>query len=214
MTRKFSLERDFMNLTTDDLVLGYLQHIATFHPEEKVLYIPVAKVSKEKATIAFMIDKSSKTVQRKIDKLIENGLVSKRMMKLNGKDTAVYEIPQKTSGIYKVIDEEMMWYIVSTRRQFALKIYIYLLNKYDWKKQEGNEMYSFTCKELAEAVGYTSSSADTGTITSVISQLLMSFKREGVLNYEDYYDTVNGVHVSPQKRLTFVAHKLAELPSA
>lgn len=209
MTRKFSLEEDFMNLTSDDLVLGYLQHIATFHPEEKVLYVPLTKVSKEKKDIALIIDKTPRTAQNKINKLIENGLISKRIMKLNGKDTEVYEIPQDTSGRYKIIDEEMMWYLVSTRKLWALKIYVYLLNKYDWKKQEQGEMYSFTCGELAQAIGYTEASAATGSISSIISNLLISFKREGVLNYEDYSDGQ-----SPRKRLTFVAHKPSELPQA
>ena len=54
MTRKFSLEKDFMNLTIDDMVYGYIQHIATFAPELKVLYVPTAKVSEEKKNIAKM----------------------------------------------------------------------------------------------------------------------------------------------------------------
>lgn len=37
--RKFSLEEDFMNLTADDLILGYIHHLATFIPEKKILYV-------------------------------------------------------------------------------------------------------------------------------------------------------------------------------
>lgn len=197
-----------MNLTSDDLVLGYLQHIATYHPDKKILYIPISKMPQEKKAMTLIIDKSTKTVQRKIDTLIRNGLIIKKSIELNGKETLVYEIPQDTKGRYKIIDEELMWYIISTRRLWALKIYLYLLDKYNWKKQEQKEMYSFTCGELAQAIGYTETSAATGTISSIISNLLVSFKREGVIDYKDYYDDK-----SPRKRLTFVAKNLLELYS-
>jgi hypothetical protein len=111
-TRKFSLEQDFMNFTIDDLVYGYLQHIATYHPEKKILYIPVSKLGSEKKAISLIIGKTTRTVSRKIDDLIENNFIIKRELNLNGKLTQVYEIPQKTIGIYKIINEDMMWYIV------------------------------------------------------------------------------------------------------
>ena len=32
--RKFSLEDDFMNLTVDDIIFGYIQHLATYEISE------------------------------------------------------------------------------------------------------------------------------------------------------------------------------------
>lgn len=37
--RKFSLEDDFMNLTVDDIIFGYIQHLATYIPEKKILLL-------------------------------------------------------------------------------------------------------------------------------------------------------------------------------
>lgn len=207
-TRKFSLENDFMNLSTDDLIFGYIQHMATFAPEKNLLYITVANVSKEKKTMAWIIDKSARTVQRKIDTCVEKGLLIKREVELNNKPTWIYEIPQETKGRYEILQDDLMWYIICTRRQYALKIYLYLYNKYKWKKQEKKEMYSFTCGELAEAIGYSASSADTGAVTSIISMQLKSLKNEGIIDFEEYNDGQ-----SPKKRLTFVASHMSELPN-
>ena len=75
MTRKFSLENDFMNLTIDDMVYGYIQHMATFAPELKVLYVPVAKVSMEKKEIAKVINKTTRTVSNRINKMLDADLL-------------------------------------------------------------------------------------------------------------------------------------------
>lgn len=37
--RRFSLENDFMNYNIDDLLLGYLQYLATFDVSKKRLYL-------------------------------------------------------------------------------------------------------------------------------------------------------------------------------
>lgn len=209
MTRKFSLETDFMNLSVDDIVFGYLQHLATFHPEKQTLYVPVDKVSKEKGTIAEMIDKTARTVQNKINKLIENGLIIKEMMNLNGNETAVYVIPQTTIGRYQIIKDDMMWYLLTTRKQNILKIYVYLLNKYDWKAKD-KEMYSFTNEELLAAIGYKASSF--GSYTSVLTTILNSLKREGIIDFVEYCDSQYSARATMRKRLTFVAHNTSELP--
>lgn len=48
---------------------------------------------------------------------------------------------------------EMLSYLVNTRNSNAIKIYIYLLNKFQWK-----EKYVFTLKELLVAIGYSENS--------------------------------------------------------
>ncbi len=75
MTRKFSLENDFMNLSIDDMVYGYIQHMATYAPELKTLYIPVDKVSSEKKNIAKIINKTPRTVSNRIEKLLNAELL-------------------------------------------------------------------------------------------------------------------------------------------
>lgn len=208
-TRKFSLEDDFMNFTIDDIVFGYIQHLATYAPELNTLYVPVKKVSASKADIAWIINKTTRTVSNKINKLIENGLIQERQIKLNDKDEWVYVIPQETCGKYEIIQDEMVWYILQTRTQNALKVYIYLLNKYKWKLKTKDEMYSFTASEILEAMGYSSSS--NGAKTSAITTLLESLRREGIIDYVDYWDTTYCLKGTDRKRLTFVATGLNQL---
>ena len=46
--RKFSLEDDFMNLTVDDIIFGYIQHLATYIPEKKILYVTEKEIAAHK----------------------------------------------------------------------------------------------------------------------------------------------------------------------
>lgn len=205
-TRKFSLEEDFMNLNSDDLILGYIHYLATFIEQKKILYITEKKITAERAAMATIIDRTPQTVKNKINKMIEKGLLIKDQLEINGQKEPVFIIPQLTKGKYEIIHKDIMWHIICTRKRFILKIYIYLLNKYDWKKEVRGDPYSFTAGELAEAIGYSKGSAVTGSITSIINTALTSLKFEGVIDYIDYFDGK-----SPRKRLIFVAHDMKEL---
>lgn len=208
MTRKFSLENDFMNLTIDDMVYGYIQHMATFAPELKVLYVPVAKVSMEKKEIAKVINKTTRTVSNRINKLLDADLLKQEQLNLNGKDTLCYIIPQETKGRYQIIFDEMLYYLICTRNVNCIKIYLYLKNKYDWKKKT-DELYSFTNAELLTAIGY--SGNYNGNISTYIQYILDSFMREGVIKWAEYYETNSSGKPTPKKRLLFVATGIKDL---
>lgn len=204
--RKFSLEEDFMNLTVDDLILGYIHHLATYIPEKKILYVTEKQMSSERKAMAAIIDRTPQTVRTKIKKLVEMGLITQEQLELNGQKELVYIIPQNTIGKYEIIYEDIMWYIICTRKRFILKIYLYLLNKYDWKKELGADMYSFTLGELAEVIGYSKNCAATGTVLQIISMALTSLRNEGIIDFVDYSDGK-----ATRKRLTYVAHTMKEL---
>lgn len=205
-TRKFSLEDDFMNISIDDLIFGYIQHIATYAPEKKILYVTKEDVSKAKTDMALIAGvKTTRTISNKINKMVEKGLLEERIFQ----DKGVYVIPQETKGKYEILQDDMVWYIVCTRQLNALKIYLYLFNKYKWKQSQG-EMYSFTNSELLTAIGYATSTAQNRN-TEYTEMLLQSFKREGVIDYVEYTDKENSVHVTTRKRLLFVAKSIEEL---
>lgn len=207
MTRKFSLEDDFMNLTIDDMVYGYIQHMATFAPELKKLYVLVDNVSMEKKDIARIIGRTPRTVTNRISKLLENGLLVEEQITLNGVNRLCYVIPQETKGKYQIIYDEMLYYLISTRTTDCIKIYLYLKNKYDWK-QKTNEYYSFTIVEILQALGY--SSNYNGNASARIQYILDSLMREGVIKWASYTEMING-YTAPKKRLLFVATGLNEL---
>ena len=101
----------------------------------------------------------------------------------------------------------MLYYLISTRTTDCIKIYLYLKNKYDWKKKT-NEYYSFTNGEILSAIGY-SNNYD-GIASARIQCILESLMREGVIKWVSYTEMVNG-YTAPKKRLLFVATGLNEL---
>ena len=208
MTRKFSLESDFMNLTIDDMVYGYIQHMATFAPELNVLYVPIEKVIMEKKEIAKVINRTPRTVSNRINKLLDADLLKQEQIHMNGKDVLCYIIPQETKGRYQIIFDEMLYYLICTRNTDSIKIYLYLKNKYDWKKKT-NECYSFTNAELLTAIGY--ANTYNNNANTRIQYILDSFMREGVIKWAEYYEINSCGKPTPKKRLLFIATGIKEL---
>ena len=107
----------------------------------------------------------------------------------------------------------MLRYLVDTRPVQAIRIYITLLDWYLWKKKTG-EQYIFTNKDILEKLGY---SPDNKNANTTVSNILESLNREGVIEFQEYYDTIildNGRQVpTPKKILKFVASSKAEIKS-
>lgn len=213
--RRFSLENDFMNYSTDDLLYGVLYYLSTFHPKEKTLYLTKKNLTKNKKIICDICDITVQTMNRHINKLIENNLLKEENIVIGEDKTEYlcYTFPYNYKGKYQLIENEMLWYIVSTRNKQAVRVYIYLLNKYKWKK-EINENYIFTNKDIMKAIGY-STNSNNALANKMITNVLESFSREGVIKFETFYEetiTDNGVSVpTPKKRLLFVASSKNDL---
>lgn len=201
ITRRFSLEEDFMNWDTNDLLYGFLRSLSTARPEVengKVLktksgkdrwreYLPVKTYKKNKKLIAGLCNCSPKTIDRHLEKLFERNLLDEgiEVITVNGVEYE-YEcfwFPYDENGTYKLIDKEVITYLINTRNTHAIRIYLYLLNKYQWKKD-----YIFTIQEIKEALGYAES---TKTCDVLIKNVLASFKAEGIISYEKILDQVD-----------------------
>ena len=218
ITRRFSLEKDFMDYNSDDLLFGALQYLATFHPELNLLYLTKKKVKKAQNELASICGATTRTVSRHIDRLKEKGLVKEKTLYL-GADKAEYDcyiFPYERLGRYQIIDNEMLWYVVSTRNHQAVRVYLQLLNWYKWKAESG-EYYNFDNKDLLAKLGYSTKSNYT-LASSMITNILESFYREGIIDYAEYYeqsvDNSGKIITYPQKRLLFVAEHKAQLKEA
>lgn len=73
--RRFSLDRDFMNYSIDDLLYGAMQYLATFHPAKKKLYLTKQNVTKNKKDIYTLCNLDSRKLKAHIQKLIDKGLI-------------------------------------------------------------------------------------------------------------------------------------------
>lgn len=229
-TRVFSLEEDFMNWKTNDLLYAFMRCLSTAKPEveegkmvktanNKVKYreyLPIKTFKKNKKVIAEICGCTTRTIDRQLEKLFECGLLDEgvEVITMNGKeyDYECFWFPYDYDGTFKIVDKDVIEYLVHTRNGQAIRIYLYLLNKYQWKKD-----YVFTIQEIKEALGY---SATTKTVDTLIKNVLASFKAEGVIKYEKFYEEVdigglNDCKIIPVERmkLQYVATKRAELPN-
>lgn len=212
--RRLSLEDNFMNYGIDDLLFGSMYYLATFHPEVRKLYLTKKNYAKNRKNFYNLEDGgNAKTLKRHLDKLIEKGLVAEEDIKVNGENYPSYVFPYETDTKYQLVEAEMLWYIISTRNRQAVKIYIQLLNWYLWKEKT-DEHFVFTNKDIMKVLGY---SPDNKVASSMVSNVLESLSREGVIRYENYFEEYvadNGCVVpTPKKRLLFVAKSKSELPA-
>ena len=189
--RRFSLNEDFMKYDTDDLVYGFMRSISTAEPDGNKKYkeyLTIKKFQEEKKTIAAICGTTTKTITNRLAKLIERGLVEESTISVKKKtgteEVPCYRFPFNYDGIYKIIEQEMVGYLVSTRNSQAIRIYLYLLNCSTLK-----EDYAFTIKEIKKALGY---SETTKSIDTVINNVLNSFQKEGLIRFtKEQFDCVS-----------------------
>lgn len=134
-------------------------------------------------------------------------------MYVNSEEIPVYTFPSAEKGNFKyqLINKEMLDYLVATRNRQAIRTYLYLLDGYLWKQKE-KDYFIFTNKDILRKLEYNLTSA---TAKESITYVLESLKREGIINYEEFYDSwvdKDGKSVPyPRKRLLYVAKTVDEL---
>lgn len=211
-TRRISLENDFMNYTTDDLLYGLMTYLATFHPLHRELYLTKQNYEKNRKLLYdFTGTKNSTNLKNHLNKLIQKGLVAEKNYVISGEKVSAYYFPYDKNGKYRITDSEMLFYLTTTRNQQVIRVYTYLLDVYLWKKEE-DDYFVFTNKDILKKLGY---STNNKNASAAISNILESLSKEGIIKYEDYYETyVNSKGESlptPKKRLLFVASKKDEI---
>ena len=93
----------------------------------------------------------------------------------------------------------------------AKHVYVSLLRYYLWKDKT-NELYTFTNADLLRSIGY---STDNKLASSMMTNILESFQREGIIQIENYYEEIitntGKIVPSPRKKLLFVAQIKSDL---
>ena len=218
--RYFSLEEDFMNYKVDDLLYGYMFYHATpiEESEDKVkFYLRIKKYNTMRKNLKKLLDVDIKTLKRHLDLLMNNGLIWKEMMKINDKDEEVFIFKSDDFiGKYQKVNYTMLEYLIRTSSKQKIKMYIYLLDKYQWKKRENEPPYLFTKRELLGMLGYSQDVSSTSMSYGIVSDNLDSLYREGAIVFEvvkTQEKVDNGKKVVPVERLKLVwmAEALDEL---
>jgi hypothetical protein len=200
--RRISLEANFMNYETNDLLYGLLYYYATYDGDK--LYLSKRNYAQLRPTIYATCDFSGRAqLKRHLDKLIEKGLIAEE-----GNN---YIFPQNPEDKYKLIDKFMIQKLTTFRQKQMLRIYTILLDWFLWKKQN-HELYIFRNYEIAERLGY---SRDNKAVSAMITETLKLFQEEGIISYDEYYAihyTEDGKEIPvPTKTLYFVAESFADI---
>ncbi len=145
-----------------------------------------------------------RVITKNLDRLEKNGLI-KLSKKTIGrfKDVACYTFPYSSEGKYKIVFNEVLYRVLLTRNQCGVRIYVYLLKNYHWKKD-----YQFTIKEIKTALGWAET---TKTCDEIIRINLESLRDEGIINYTEIYEPNIYNVIVPIKVLKFVAEKAEDI---
>lgn len=204
ITRRISLDEDFMSHKSgSDILYGFMLNRATYNKDDDVLYLTKSKFTRIRSSLKILFGGEGRSfITDNLNKLKQAGFLEDGFVKTaQNPKTPSYIFPNQAYKRYKLISNDLLLYLVCTRNNLAVRIYTYLLDKYEWKKRE-HEYYDFTIKELKHACGY---AATTKTCDELIKLNLLSLKREGIIDYEEEYVLNENSTLFPSKTLTFVA---------
>jgi hypothetical protein len=136
-------------------------------------------------------DISLQTVRNTLDLYERLNLIqSSSAIDIHNKNVKVYVLSQDFN-YYQYIPLETLRYLVDTANENVIKVYAYLLNKYEWKSQE-QQYYTFTLSELCKTIGYAVTSDNTKTMRNI----LKSLSNNALISYtETYYISENNTPI-------------------
>ena len=196
----------------NDNIYGYLQSISYLNKDgERFIYksdVSPTKIERHFKSCEGM-EISLSTVKRNLTlfKSKKVGLlVEGKTMDNYNREVDVYFLPMIEDEPYKLIPLETLKYLVDTSNGNVIKTYVYLLNKYGWKRD-----YTFTKGELIEGIGYNPNSRDKeGKYVSyeMMDNILLCLVNNGLLEYEEFYELNNEGKPTPKHRIKVVKTKV------
>ena len=195
--RRIPLDKKFMTKKINDILYGYLQVKSTLNTETNTRYIKKDDVNFTEIEEDLKYTFKRRTLVNHLSNLINYGFIGEsEMIDTYGESMKVYTFPYNTDSIYKLIPIETLRYLVDTANPSVVSIYVYLLNKWEWK---GNK-YIFTEAELIEnCLGVTSTSNSRDYIR--VNNVLTCLVNNGLIEYKKVYSKKNGVPVKKKKLL-------------
>ena len=164
----YALFQSFSVLSEDDKTVVYKSDLPTQKQMCEILGI-----------------KSTKTYRAHLTSLIEHEYVIEENKR--------YILP-KMELIYLLIPLETLQFLKDTLHQQVIKIYIYLSQRYKYKKN-----YVFTAEELGEHIGL--QVHNNARHLTVVNNALLCLKNNGLIDYEEFIEK----NIYTKKRLLFVS---------
>ncbi|MBO3320264.1 hypothetical protein CYK62_11125 [Clostridium perfringens] len=195
MEKRIPMTKEFNKKSVNDWLYGYLQSISYVDENKKTF------VYKEHVNQSELVEKAPKNdkgkspskskISRDFNKLIALGFIKEtKVIGLNGNMVPAYELPYDKQELYKLIPLDTLIYLLDIGSKYLIKIYIYLLNKFQWKIKSG-EYYNFSYKELIrECLGMksTTNSRDYTIVRNCLDALI----KLKMLELGTDYNRING----------------------
>lgn len=127
-------------------------------------------------------DISESTIRNTIKLYYKLGLIYDSIITDKYGNKVVVTILSQSFEYFSYIPLPTLKYLVDTSNNNVIKIYAYLLNKYNWKCREKG-IYNFTLKELCNEVGYTERAEN----TLIMRNIIQSLKNNGLIVFKEGY---------------------------
>ena len=133
-----------MNYQTDDIIYIYMRCLSTVRIKAEndwTEYLSKKKFISQKSFLAKLLGCTTKTIENKLKKLISLGLVKEKLESFwdvdgNESKYTIYIFPYDEDGSFKWVNKKLLEYLVYTRNNQGVRIFLYLYNKFAWKGSE------------------------------------------------------------------------------
>lgn len=152
--KRIPLNKNFMHKSVNDWIYGYFQS-KSYVDKNGVTFCYLDSIVQTDIIKSMPFNENGKKpgkmkISNDIKKLMNLGFIEKgKVVDLNDEIIDAYILPFDKQQLYKIIPLDTLIYLLNVSNQNVIRIYIYLLNKFQWKVKN-NEYYYFTYKELIE----------------------------------------------------------------
>lgn len=192
--RTIPITNGFMMKKVNDIFYGYLQ-CKSYIDKDMRRFCYASSINYSDLAKKFGGAFSKSKLHRDMKLFIELGFVQEgTVLDLYGEETKAFLLPFDTQkNIYKFIPLETMRFMVDNLSPHSIKVYSYLLNKF----QGHGSRYTFTKKELINMLGVKNPK---GRDYELINQLLEELLNAGLIEYVAFYVSYDK-GVTPKHRL-------------
>ena len=201
--RKLSLRADLLgDKKVDYNLYGHLQALSYLKDGKRFVYASEATPSKLLDMTPTENGKkitSLRTIQRVLKFFKDSGLITEgKVEDLSGKEVKCFWL-NEDENYFQLINLETLRFLCDVANSDVIKTYAYLLNKSFYF-----EGYTFTKKELLDAIGY--SSKDKGQ--QLMDDILLGLSKFGLIKFESCYERNYDGNPVPKMRLLEVKTKV------
>lgn len=173
-----------MDKKVDDILFACMAYMAHYDKERRELYINDSDLTDVRKYVKTLVSLTSRQITAHIKVLVEKNLV------LRDEERNRYIIQSFIHGQYYIVPCDILWYLIHTASKHVIQIYVYLADKYIYKKKN-DRLYEFTLKELAGALGYNTSNYQSYT-NEVIKACLTALANQGIISAHKKWFYTNG----------------------